>query len=91
MAILNIDENKLGEQLKGTQPISEKMVNDYAKLIDDEEAAAKEVYAKSVTVAGNNPLIQNHINMMNQQYKRLRDGIKMFHNPGLIKDVNKED
>lgn len=91
MATVNIDERKLGEQLKGTKPISEEMVNEYARLIDDEEAAIKKV-AKGLTLsAKNNPLVQNHINTMNQQYKRLREGIKLFSNPGLIKDVNKED
>lgn len=90
MASVNIDEKRLGEQLTGTRPISEKMVADYEKLINAEETAAKELYAKAVSTTGDNPLIQNHINSMNQMYDRLRKGVKMFRNPELIKEVNRE-
>lgn len=91
MAAINVDEKKLGEQLKGTKPVSKEMVDNYEKLVDEEEKAVKEVYAKLVKISGGNPLIENHINSMNNMYQRLRDGIKLFRNPGLIKEVNKEE
>lgn len=91
MAAINVDEKKLNEQLRGTKPISKEMVDEYARLIDEEDATMKTVYAKSVTASGDNPLIENHINTMNQMYQRLRDGIKLFRNPELIKEVNKEE
>lgn len=91
MAAINVDEKKLTEQLRETKPISKEMVDNYANLIDEEEKATKEVYAKMVASSGNNPLIENHINTMNQMYQRLRDGVKMFRNPELISELNMKE
>ncbi|MCM1220977.1 MAG: hypothetical protein NC548_41475 [Lachnospiraceae bacterium] len=91
MAAMNVDEKKLTEQLRGTKPISKKMVDEYTDLVDKEEKLVMEFYATSVSeLLDDNPLVQNHINTMKQMYKRLHDGIQLFQNPGLIKEVNKE-
>lgn len=91
MAAINVDEKKLSEQLRGTKPISKEMVDEYAAIINSEERVVIEFYTTSVSGSlSNNPLIQNHINTMKQMYKRLHDGIKLFQNPELIKEVNKE-
>lgn len=92
MAAIDVNEQKLSEQLRGTKPISKKMVDEYTDFIDKEEKLVIEFYATSASdLLGNNPLIENHINTMKQMYKRLQDGIKLFQNPELIKEVNKEE